>query len=284
MGHHLAQLIEKSRQVSEQSLALHFRVGDDVLLVDKKKRRYILKLKPGGIFSSHLGAIPHDRLIGQTYGSRIELANGNTLIALKPTLAENILEMPRGAQVIYPKDLGAILIYADVFMNVSVLEAGVGSGALSMALLGCGATVTGYELREDFANRALKNVNARLGEKCKYSIELRDIYEGIDGKFDRIILDLPEPWKVIEHAQSALVPGGIFLSYLPTISQVVELYREFARIGASCFDIIETFEVMQRYWHVDGRSVRPEHRMVGHTGFIVSARLVSDSTSKDPSE
>ena len=185
-----------------------------------------------------------------------------------------MLKMPRGAQVIYPKDLRPILLLADVFPGARILEAGVGSGALSMTLLRAGAVVMGYELRPDFAQKAQTNVAAFLGREVgnRYRVEERDVYEGIDEtELDRVVLDLPEPWRVVKHAETALHPGGILVSYLPTIGQVAQLREELAQ---SRFGMAETLEVLQRTWHVEGPSVRPDHRMVAHTGFLTAARLL----------
>ena len=191
---------------------------------------------------------------------------------VRPTLADMVLKMPRGAQVIYPKDLAAILMEADIAPGVRVLEAGVGSGALSMALLRAGASVVGYELREDFANRAHNNVVAMVGEGADYRVELRDVYEGIEERgLDRIVLDLPEPWRVIPHAEVALRSGGIICAYLPTINQTAQFRHA---LEESAFGMAGTLEVLHRTWHVEDRSVRPDHRMVGHTGFLTTARLL----------
>jgi tRNA (adenine57-N1/adenine58-N1)-methyltransferase len=182
--------------------------------------------------------------------------------------------MPRGAQVIYPKDLGPILILADVFPGARILESGVGSGALSMALLRAGAEVVGYELREDFAARARANVSAFLGHatSVRYRVELRDCYEGIDERdVDRVVLDLPEPWRVVEHAEKALVPGGILCAYTPSIVQATQVRSAVA--GAGWIEA-RTLEVLQRTWHVEGVAVRPDHRMVAHTGFLTTARFL----------
>jgi tRNA (adenine57-N1/adenine58-N1)-methyltransferase len=248
--------------------------GDRVLLVDSKQRRYLVTLATGSEFHTHAGPIPHDSILGQEEGVVVRSARGGRYIVARPTLAEVILKMPRGAQVIYPKDIGPILIMADIFPGARVLEAGLGSGALSMALLRAGAVITGYELREDFAAHALANVVSFLGPEAvaRYSIQVRDIYEGIDEvDLDRIVLDLPEPWQVVKLAESALHSGGILVSYLPTIGQVTQL-RE--ALEASSFGMAETIEVLQRSWHFDGPSVRPDHRMVAHTGFLTSARLL----------
>jgi tRNA (adenine57-N1/adenine58-N1)-methyltransferase len=209
---------------------------------------------------------------------------GARYLLLRPTLAEYVLAMPRGAQVIYPKDLGALLVLADVFPGARVLEAGVGSGALSLALLRAGARVTGYEVRPEFAKVAVANVEHFLGPGQPYEVAARDVYdgivyEGIDGQFDRIVLDLPEPWRVVKHAESALRPGGIVCAYLPTIGQVAEL-RE--AIEGSAFGLATTVEVLQRSWHVTRQSVRPDHRMVAHTGFLTAARLLTPVAPDPP--
>jgi tRNA (adenine57-N1/adenine58-N1)-methyltransferase len=249
--------------------------GDRVLLVDSKRRRHLVTLEPGGEFHSHAGVLRHDNLIGCPEGVTVRTAMGARLVAVRPTLAEYVLEMPRGAQVIYPKDLGPILVLADVFPGARVLESGVGSGALTMALLravGSEGTVVGYEVRADFASRAQRNVEGMLGTDQRLRVEVRDTYEGIDEEhLDRVLLDLPEPWRVVKHAVQALRPGGILLAYLPTIGQVAQLREE---LDASAFGMAQTLEVLQRTWHVDGQSVRPDHRMVAHTGFLTTARLL----------
>jgi len=178
--------------------------------------------------------------------------------------------------VIYPKDLGPILVLADVFPGAKVLESGVGSGALTMALLraiGPTGHVTGYEIREDFAKRARQNVDGFLGSDMPLDIEIRDVYEGIAvDDLDRILLDLPEPWRVVKHAEQALHAGGILLAYLPTIGQVARLREELEDSG---FGMAQTLEVLHRTWHIEGQSVRPDHRMVAHTGFLTHARLLT---------
>ncbi len=251
-----------------------FAAGDKVLLIDAKGRRYLRTLKEGGEFHTHAGITPHDSIIGLPDASTVRSVSGARYLALRPTLADFVLSMPRGAQVIYPKDLGPLLMIADVFPGARILEAGVGSGALSMTLLRAGADVVGYELREDFAEKAKANVASFLGDGCPYRVEIRDVYDGIDETgLDRILLDLPEPWRVVKHAAGSLRPGGIFVSYLPGIGQVTQL-RE-ALDGAS-FLLAETVEVLQRSWHIEGPSVRPDHRMVAHTGFLTAARRPAD--------
>ncbi len=195
--------------------------------------------------------------------------------AFRPTLSDFVLKMPRGAQVIYPKDLGPLLLLADIRPGVRVLESGVGSGALSMAMLRAGADIVGYELREEFAQRAIANVTGFLGAElgARYRVEMRNCYDGIDEtELDRVVLDLPEPWQVVKHAERALRPGGILAAYTPTIVQAVQL-RE--TLAASRFTMPETVEVLHRTWHIEGQSVRPDHRMVAHTGFLTGARLLA---------
>jgi tRNA (adenine57-N1/adenine58-N1)-methyltransferase len=252
-----------------------FRPGERVLLVDSKARRYLITLVEGGSFSTHAGTVPHADLIGRDEGILVRTSHGARLRAVRPTLRDFILKMPRGAQVVYPKDIGPILVLADIFPGARLLEAGVGSGALSMALLravGPEGLVVGYEIREDFAARAGKNVESFLGPGQPFRVEIRDVYDGIEETgLDRIVLDLPEPWRVVKHATQALRPGGILVSYVPTIGQVARLREELA---GSPFGLAETLEVLQRTWHVEGQSVRPDHRMVAHTGFLTAARLL----------
>ena len=248
--------------------------GELVLLLDSKQRQYLVTLQSGKEFHSHAGYISHDEILGAGEGVTLRSTRGASYTVLRPTLSEFILKMPRGAQVIYPKDLGPILMLADIFPGARVLESGVGSGALSMTMLRAGAVITGYELRADFAARAQKNVAAFGGTELteRYRVEERDCYEGIDEEnLDRVVLDLPEPWQVVGHAEKALHPGGIILAYTPTIIQAVQ-FRE--RLVDSSFELAETIEVLQRGWNIDGMSVRPDHRMVAHTGFLTHARLL----------
>ena len=251
-----------------------FAAGEQALLIDGKKRRYLLTLAPGKEFHSHSGIVGHDAVIGSSEGATFRTSQGMIYTAIRPTLGDFVLKMPRGAQVIYPKDLGPILMLADIFPGARVLESGVGSGALSMTLLRAGAEVIGYELREDFAARAAKNVASFLGAGVadRYRVEQRDCYDGIDETgLDRIVLDLPEPWQVVKHAARALHPGGILLAYTPQITQATQLRDTLA---GSTFGMADTVEVLQRGWHIEGQSVRPDHRMVAHTGFLTHARLL----------
>lgn len=257
------------------------RAGERVLLVDHKGRRHLVALRPGEVQHFHTGTLPHDDLIGQPEGAAVRTSLGGRFVVLRPTLAQYVLKMRRGAQVIYPKDLGPILMLADVRPGDRVFESGVGSGALTMALLravGPEGHVLGYELREDFATRATRNVEEFLAAEVgspgvPLTVEVRDAYEGIDARgLDKVVLDLPEPWQLVKHAEDALRPGGIFLSYLPTIGQVARLCET---LEGSRFAMVETLEVLQRTWHVKDPSVRPDHRMVAHTGFLTHARLLA---------
>ncbi|MGH9020864.1 MAG: tRNA (adenine-N1)-methyltransferase [Acidimicrobiales bacterium] len=247
--------------------------GERVLLIDPKERRYLLTLVAGATFHTHAGIIAYDDIIGGDEGRTITGSTGRQFLVLRPTLSDVVLKMPRGAQVIYPKDLGAILLQADIAPGQRIFEAGVGSGALSMTLLRAGADVTAYEIREDFAETARRNVAELLGENAPYHVSIRDVTLGIDERgFDRVLLDMPEPWAVVPHAQVAMRPGGILLSYLPTITQVQQLRDA---LDAGLFGLAETVEVLRRTWHIEGRSVRPDHRMVAHTGFLTSARRLA---------
>ena len=251
-----------------------FVAGEKCLLVDAKARRYLITLAEGGEFHTHTGVVPHALLIGQPEGVTVRSTNNARYTAVRPTLSEFVLKMPRGAQVIYPKDLGPILLLADVFPGARILESGVGSGALSMTLVRAGAHVVGYEVRDDFARKAIKNVTAFLGDEgaARFDVRVRDVYEGIDETdLDRVVLDLPEPWRVVKHAEHALHAGGILVSYLPSIVQVMQLRDA---LDDSAFGMASTIEVLNRGWHVDGQAVRPDHRMVAHTGFLTTARLL----------
>jgi len=251
------------------------RYGERVMLVDVKRRRYLVILAEGGEFHSHAGYVPHGEIVGAAEGTVVRSTRGADYTVLRPTLEDFVVEMPRGAQVIYPKDLGPICMLADIAPGVRVFESGVGSGALSMTMLRYGADVIGYELREDFANRARANVTSFLGPDAleRYHVEVRDSYEGIDpdaGPFDRVLLDLPEPWQVIPHAEAVLRPGGIVVAYTPAITQATQA-REALR---GRWIEARTIEVLHRGWHIDGQAVRPDHRMVAHTGFLTVARYL----------
>ncbi len=252
-----------------------FGFGDKCILLDTKDRRYLITLEDGKEFHSHHGLIPHAAIVGRPEGSVLRSSRNAVYIALRPTLEEFVLEMPRGAQVIYPKDLAPICMLADIGPGVRVFESGVGSGALSMTMLRWGATITGYEIREDFANRARANVRAFLGADAlsRFDVHLRSAYDPIDGVYDRVVLDLPEPWQVVPHALTALRPGGIFIAYTPSIIQVSQLRAALADTPKA-WHATRTLEVLHRGWHVEGQAVRPDHRMVAHTAFLTVTRFL----------
>lgn len=256
------------------------RNGERIHLVDKKGRQYALTLKAGDLYQLSGHKIAHDDLIGKPDGSLVTLSGGKQMVALRPTFGDYVLKMPRGAQVLYPKDLALIPMWADVYPGARVFEAGTGSGALTMALLravGPGGLVVTYEAREDFARMALTNIERYMGPVPNLVPVRRDAYEGIGllddhVLFDRLVLDLPEPWQVVPHAAEVLRSGGIYLSFVPTIPQVVKTVDTLQE--AAVFGMVHTFETLLRTWSIQGRSVRPDHRMVAHSGFITVARKV----------
>ena len=258
----------------------HLRDGERIHLVDKKGRQYAVTLKAGDQYQLSGHKIAHDDLIGKPDGSLVTLSGGKTMVALRPTLAEYVLKMPRGAQVLYPKDLALIPMWADVYPGARVFEAGTGSGALTMALLravGSRGLVVTYEARDDFERTAKMNIARYMGPTPNLIAFRRSAYEGIDLlddglPFDRVVLDLPEPWQVVPHASRVLRSGGIFLSFVPTVPQVQQTVE--ALEHAAVFGKVETFEALLRTWSIQGRSVRPDHRMVAHSGFLTVARKI----------
>jgi tRNA (adenine57-N1/adenine58-N1)-methyltransferase catalytic subunit len=254
-----------------------FQDGEQILLIDHRGKRHLVYLRKAETFHSDRGWIQHDAIIGQPEGSWVRSSLGMRYLALRPTLAEFVVEMPRGAQVIYPKDLAMILFWADIYPGCHVIEAGTGSGALTLALLravGPEGKVITYEQREEFARRALANIHMRMPDVSNLVVRFARIEDGVrdEGSADRVLLDLPEPWKLVEPVGEVLRPGGILLSYLPTIIQSQQLTETLRRSPA--WGLIETFEALVRPWNIEGQSVRPFHRMVAHTGFITVARRV----------
>ncbi len=250
-----------------------FLEGEKALFIDSKKRRYLVTLNDVGEFHSHSGFIPHANVIGQKPGLVAESTKGAKYTVLRPTLEDFVIEMPRGAQVIYPKDLAPMCMLGDIYPGARVFETGIGSGALSMTMLRWGAHITGLELREDFLNRAKANVKSFLGEEAlnRYDVSLGDSYEDVpEGEFDRVMLDLPEPWRVTETAEKILVPGGLLVAYTPQITQAVQVRES---MGKGWVDQ-RTIEVLHRTWHIEGLAVRPDHRMVAHTAFLTVARFI----------
>ena len=254
-----------------------FQDGEQVLLIDTRGKRHLVFLRKSETFHSDRGWVPHDSIIGQSEGSWVRSSMGLRHLALRPTLAEYVLEMPRGAQVIYPKDLAVILFWADIYPGARVLEAGMGSAALTLTLLravGPEGRVITYEQREDFARRALANIKMRMGEVSNLAVRLRPVEEGLADEelVDRAVFDLPEPWHLVDPVTRVLRSGGVFLSYVPTIIQSHQLSEALRRHPG--YSLVETFETLMRPWNIDGLSVRPFHRMVAHTGFLTVARRV----------
>lgn len=256
--------------------AVIFKPGDKALLTDRRGRRYLLTLRPGTSFHFHRGIVEHDQILGFPDGCTVTSTGGETLTVMRPTYADFVLKMPRGAQVIYPKDVAMILMQADIYPGARVLEAGIGSGAMTMALLravGPGGQVVAYEWREDFAERARQNIDAFLGGTDRLDLRMGSIYEPIDAlEVDRCVLDLPEPHRALPQISRSMRSGGILACYLPTILQVHKLTEQLQ--SDPSWTSIWTQETLTRTWHVEGPSVRPDHRMVAHTGFLTFARLI----------
>jgi tRNA (adenine57-N1/adenine58-N1)-methyltransferase len=261
-----------------------FQADEPVILLDRKDREYLARLDQRRAIGIRGGKIAVNDIIGHDEGSVVRSTMNEPFLVFRPSLRQLIPNLPRNAQVIYPKDLGPILIWADLFPGARVVEAGVGAGALSMTLLraiGDNGRLFSYEIREDFAELAQQNVARYFGPAPNWRVKLGDVTAEInETDIDRVILDLPEPWRVIEQAWKVLRPGGIMLCYLPTVLQVkslVDALRDDKR-----FACIETMETLMRFWHLKGMSVRPQHRMVAHTGFLTSARRLADGQKDIP--
>jgi tRNA (adenine57-N1/adenine58-N1)-methyltransferase catalytic subunit len=241
-------------------------------------------LEPGKVFHTHRGALPHDDLIGQPDGSVVTSAGGTAYLALRPLLSDYVLSMPRGAQVIYPKDAAQIVAMGDVFPGAKVLEAGAGSGALTCSLLravGEHGEVFSYELRPDFAEIAHRNVEAFFGSVPKgWTLRVGDVATCPETGFDRIILDLLTPWEILDMVDRALVPGGVFIGYVATTPQLSELVEALRERGG--YTEPRAWESLVRDWHADGLAVRPDHRMIAHTAFLISARRLAPGVIAPP--
>jgi tRNA (adenine57-N1/adenine58-N1)-methyltransferase len=286
-----------------------FAAGDQVQLTDPKGRMHQIVLQPGGTFHTHRGSLSHDDLIGQPEGSVVTASSGTAYVALRPLLADYTLAMKRGATIVYPKDAAQILAYADVFPGARVLEAGAGSGALSCWLLravGADGELVSFEARADFAEIARENVRKYFGEVppwwrlvtgelsarvaldpalqtgAAYSRRYRDSEEASQAipTFDRVILDMLAPWENIADAARALLPGGLICCYVATTTQLSRVVEELRAHGG--FFEPAPWETLNRGWHVDGLAVRPDHRMIAHTGFLVTARRLADGVSAPP--
>ena len=253
--------------------------GDSVLFIDQKEREYIRILRPGSVIALRGGNIPAEQFIGLAEGSLVQIGQNETFRLLRPTYARLIPNLPRQAQVIYPKDIGPILLWGDIFPGARVLEVGSGPGALSMALLraiGPAGHLLTVDIRTDHCKMARNNVRRFFGATPNWIVAQTDAYQGLPiREVDRILIDLPEPWQVLPHAREVLRPGGVLVGYLPTVLQVKALVDDLhADPGFACVEVMEN---MLRFWHVKDRSMRPEHRMVAHTGFIVVARRVTEA-------
>jgi tRNA (adenine57-N1/adenine58-N1)-methyltransferase catalytic subunit len=259
-----------------------FAVGDRVQLTDAKGRHYAMLLSAGGEFHTHRGAIAHDAVIGLPEGSVVKSTNGDPFLVLRPLLVDYVMSMPRGAQLIYPKDAAQIVHEGDIFPGARVLEAGAGSGALTCSLLravGRHGRVISYEVRADHAEHARRNVETFSG--CvpdNWRLILSDVADAdlADASVDRVVLDMLAPWEVLDAISRVVVAGGVLIVYLATVTQLsktVEALRD-----QQCWTEPRAWETLQRGWNVVGLAVRPQHSMRGHTGFLVSVRRLAPGT------
>ena len=272
-----------------------FLEGELALLLDRKSRRYLVTLGEGDIFHSHLGRLRHDQIIGCSVGGWYRTDRGHTLLAVRPTLGDYVRQMPRGPQIIYQKDLGNIVSFADIFPGATVIEGGLGSGALTAALLravGPEGRVITYEIDEKVLPKAVRNISRVVADTSNLDVKIGDVYDGIiERDVDRVVLDVPEPWQAVGNVAEALVMGGVMLSFLPTVLQVHRLVGALEQDGR--FQMVESLETLLRTWHVTERSVRPSHRMVAHSGFLTTAvrclprpgwRPASEGAEETPTE
>ena len=254
-----------------------FEVGDRVQLTDAKGRHYTMVLAQAGEFHTHRGAIAHDTVIGLPEGSVVKSTNGDPFLVLRPLLVDYVMSMPRGAQVIYPKDAAQIVHEGDIFPGARVLEAGAGSGALTCSLLravGPAGHVVSYEVRADHAEHATRNVATFFGALPEnWELVIADVVDYAGPEVDRVVLDMLAPWDVLGAVADAVVAGGVLMIYVATVTQLsktVEAMRE-----QQCWTEPRSWETMQRGWNVVGLAVRPQHNMRGHTAFLISARKLA---------
>ena len=259
-----------------------FRVGDRVQLTGPKGRLNTVTLETGGEFHTHRGVLSHDLIIGQPDASVVVSSNGIEYLALRPLLTDFVMSMPRGAAIIYPKDAAQIVAQSDIFPGATVVEAGVGSGALSLWLLraiGPTGRLLSFERRDEFADVARGNVAAFLGaEPSNWSVVVGDLQETLgatvdDGSVDRVILDMLAPWECIDACATALTAGGVLICYVATVTQLSRVAEAIRATGQ--FTDPQPSETLVRTWHVEGLAVRPDHRMIGHTGFLITARRLA---------
>jgi tRNA (adenine57-N1/adenine58-N1)-methyltransferase len=252
------------------------REGEAVIFFDRKEREYLRRLEAGKTISIRGGKISTDSVLGSEEGVYVRSSLNEGFFVFRPSLARLVPNLPRQAQVIYPKDIGPLLLWADIFPGATVVEAGVGAGALTIALLrtvGQEGRVVSYEIREDFCRMARQNVAHFYGPAPQWTLKSGDIAASLEEReVDRIVLDLPEPWQATRQAWEALRPGGILAGYVPTTPQLKTLIDSLREHGG--FIGVESFECLMRFWHVKGLSVRPQHRMVAHTGFITVAKRI----------
>jgi len=253
------------------------RDGEAVILIDRKERTYLRLLRQGRSISVRGAGVRCDILIGLPEGSTIETSHGERLLLLRPTYAQLVPALPRRAQPIYPKDVGPILAWGDIGPGTLVVEVGTGPGALTIGLLravGPTGRLVSYELREDFAATARENVARFHGEAPNWTLRVADALAGLEEReVDRLVVDLAEPWQLLDAAAAALRPGAVITAFVPTALQVKQLVDGLRTHGG--FGAVETLETLLRHWHVQDRSVRPVHRMVAHTGFLVFARRLA---------
>lgn len=262
-----------------------FSYGDRVQLTDAKRRHYTVILKEGGQFHSHKGIINHDDIVGMDEGSVIDSTLGSSFLLFRHLMVDHVLSMPRGAAVIYPKDAAQILVEGDIFMGARVLEAGAGSGALSMSLLravGPEGHVYSYEIRDDHLEYAVDNVEEYFGSRPEWwSPRLGDLgdvtAEDLGGPVDRIILDMLEPWENLETVRDLLIPGGVFMTYVATVPQLMKVTEGIREL--QCFTEPKAWESLVREWKVEGLATRPEHRMNAHTAFLIWTRRLADGVT-----
>ena len=262
-----------------------FSYGDRVQLTDAKRRHYTIVLEEGGQFHSHKGIINHDDIVGLDEGSVIDSTLGSSFLLFRHLMVDHVLSMPRGAAVIYPKDSAQILVEGDIFMGARVLEAGAGSGALSMTLLravGPTGHVFSYEVRDDHLEYAVDNVREYFGEQPEWwSPRLGDLadvtVEDLGGPVDRVILDMLEPWEHLEKVRDILIPGGVFMTYVATVPQLMKVMEGIREL--KCFTEPRAWESLVREWKVEGLATRPEHRMNAHTAFLIWTRRLADGVT-----
>ena len=255
-----------------------FNYGDRVQLTDAKGKLHTITLKEGGEWHTHKGWLIHDQIVGMPQGSVVETTAGLKFLAFKPLLGDYVLSMPRGATIVYPKDAALIVGFADIAPGLRVLEAGVGSGALTISLLravGPTGSVDSYERRAEFAEIATRNVTEYFkGRPENWSLTLGSVQDKeSDVKYDRIVLDMLAPWECVELADAVLHPGGVLLAYVATTTQLSAMAEAIKDSGR--FTEPESSESLIRQWHHEGLAVRPVHRMIGHTGFLIQARRLA---------